>query len=122
MATRIRPLYAAVWVRRDGPAWQAIHAVDATGYQSFFDKWTARGYVPVLISVTGSSSNAVFAAVFERDVNGPWLARYGTPSASAANEGTFENENANAAALESRPRSLVKMTKDQPDIEQKKHG
>jgi hypothetical protein len=56
-----RPLYAAVWVRRDGPAWQTIHDVDATGYQSFFDEWTARGYVPVLISATGPSNNAVFA-------------------------------------------------------------
>jgi Polyglycine hydrolase-like, structural repeat/Beta-lactamase len=93
-----RPLYAAVWVRRDGPAWEAIHDADATGYQSFFDRWTARRYVPVLISATGPSSNAVFAAVFERDINGPWLARYGMSSGSPGNDGTFENENANAAA------------------------
>ncbi|MBV8485971.1 MAG: serine hydrolase, partial [Verrucomicrobia bacterium] len=92
-----RALYAAVWVRRNGPAWQEIHDVDATDYQSFFDKWTARGYVPVLISATGPSNNAVFAAVFERDINGPWLARCGMPSGAPANEGTFENENANAA-------------------------
>jgi CubicO group peptidase (beta-lactamase class C family) len=93
-----RPLYAAVWVRRDGPAWQAIHDADATGYQSFFDKWTALGYVPLLVSATGPSSNAVFAGVFERGVNGPWLARYGMPTGPAEDAGTFENENANAAA------------------------
>jgi CubicO group peptidase (beta-lactamase class C family) len=93
-----RPLYAAVWVRRDGPAWQAIHAVDPTGFQSFCDKWTARGYVPVLISATGPSSNAVFTSVFERDVNGPWLAGYGMPGGRAEDAGTFQNENANAAA------------------------
>jgi CubicO group peptidase (beta-lactamase class C family) len=93
-----RPLYAAVWFRRDGPAWQAIHDADATGYQSFFDEWTARGYVPILISATGPSSNAVFAAVFERDIEGPWLARYSMPSGSPGHAGTFENENANAAA------------------------
>jgi CubicO group peptidase (beta-lactamase class C family) len=91
-----RPLYAAVWVRRDGPAWKAVHDVDATRYQSFFDTWTPRGYVPVLISATGPSNNAVFAAVFERDVDGPWLARWGMSSGAPGNAGTFENENANA--------------------------
>ncbi|HYZ74950.1 MAG TPA: serine hydrolase [Chthoniobacterales bacterium] len=92
-----RPLYAAVWVRRDGPAWQAIHGVDAIGYQSFFDVWTARGYVPVLISATGPSNNAVFAAVFEHDINGPWQARCGMASGAPGSAGTFENENAKAA-------------------------
>jgi len=41
------PLYAAVWVQRSGPAWEAVHGVDAAGYQAFFDAWTAKGYVPV---------------------------------------------------------------------------
>ena len=41
------PLYAAVWVQRSGPAWEAVHGVDAAGYQAFFDTWTAKGYVPV---------------------------------------------------------------------------
>ena len=40
-------LYAAVWVQRSGPAWEAVHGVDAAGYQAFFDTWTAKGYVPV---------------------------------------------------------------------------
>jgi hypothetical protein len=92
-----QPLYAAVWVRRDGPAWKAIHDVDATDYQSFFDEWTACGYVPVLISASGPSNQAVFAAVFERDISGPWLARFGMSSGAPGNVGTFENENANAA-------------------------
>lgn len=29
--------YAAVWVQRSGPAWQAIHGVSATTYQKWFD-------------------------------------------------------------------------------------
>jgi CubicO group peptidase (beta-lactamase class C family) len=92
-----RPLYAAVWVQRDGPAWEAIHDVDASGYQSFSDKWTSRGYAPVLISATGLSNHAVFAAVFERDVDGPWRARFDMLSGASGDTGTFENENANAA-------------------------
>jgi hypothetical protein len=29
--------YAAVWVQRSGPAWVAVHSVDAVGYQAFFN-------------------------------------------------------------------------------------
>ena len=93
-----RPLYAAVWLHRAGPAWQEVHGVDANGYQAFLDTWTARGYAPVLVSATGTLGNAIFAAVLERDINGPWLARHGMPSGSAQVSGTFENENAKATA------------------------
>jgi len=91
-------LYAAVWVQRGGPAWVAVHGVDSNGYQSFFNTWTAKGYVPVLVSATGAITNAIFAAVFEQGIGGPWFARHGMPSGSAANAGTFQNENAVAAA------------------------
>ena len=92
------PLYAAVWVQRGGPAWEAVHGVDSNGYQSFFNNWTAKGYVPVLVSATGTISNAVFAAVFEQGISGPWFARHGMTSGPAANAGTFQNENSVAAA------------------------
>ena len=92
------PLYAAVWVQRGGPAWVAVHGVDSNGYQTFFNTWTAKGYVPVLVSATGAVSNAVFAAVFEQGISGPWFARHGMPSGPAANAGTFQNENAVAVA------------------------
>src|SRR5712691_8514391 len=62
--------YAAVWVQRPGPAWVAVHGVDSAGYQSFFNNWTPKGYVPVLISATGSINNAIFAAVFEQGITG----------------------------------------------------
>src|SRR5258708_29657872 len=41
--------YAAVWVQRSGPAWVAVHGVDANGYQTFFNTWTTKGYAPVLV-------------------------------------------------------------------------
>jgi CubicO group peptidase (beta-lactamase class C family) len=89
--------YAAVWIMRSGPAWVAVHGVDAAGYQAFFNNWSAKGYAPVLVSATGAFSNATFAAVFEQGVVGPWLARHGMPSGPAANAGTFENLNQTAA-------------------------
>jgi len=86
------PLYAAVWVKRQGPGWEAVHGVDAAGYQNFFNTWTKKGFYPVLVSATGSNGNAVFAAVFEQGNPGPWFAKHGmTPS-------DFQNANSVAAA------------------------
>ena len=50
------PRYAAVWVQRAGPAYAAVHGVDANGYQAFFTKWSKAGYHPVLVSATGESA------------------------------------------------------------------
>jgi CubicO group peptidase (beta-lactamase class C family) len=92
------PLYAAVWIQRQGPAWVAVHGVDSAGYQSFFNTQTANGYAPVLVSATGTSSNAVFAAVFERGIAGAWTAQHGMISGPATHAGTFQYANATAAA------------------------
>jgi CubicO group peptidase (beta-lactamase class C family) len=91
------PRYAAVWVQRAGPAWVAVHGVDSGGYQSFFNNWTAKGYVPVLVSATGTISNAIFAAEFEQGITGPWFARHGMTSGPEQNAGTFQNLNKTAA-------------------------
>jgi CubicO group peptidase (beta-lactamase class C family) len=73
-------LYAAVWVQRQGPAWVAVHNVDAAGYQSFFNTWTSQGFVLVIVSATGTISNAIFAAIFEQGIPGPWFAQHGMTS------------------------------------------
>jgi hypothetical protein len=101
------PLYAAVWVQRSGLAWVAVHGVDSNGYQSFFNTWTAKGYVPVLVSATGMLSHAIFAAVFEQGIVGPWFARHGMPSGPSTNAGTFQNENAVALASKMILRSVA---------------
>lgn len=101
------PRYAAVWVKRSGAAWLAVHGVDSAGYQSFFDNSTARGFVPVLVSATGSGSHAVFAAVFEQGISGAWLARHGMHSGPAESAGTFQNLVATAAAQKMILRSVA---------------
>jgi CubicO group peptidase (beta-lactamase class C family) len=88
--------YAAVWVQRAGAAWSAVHGVNAAGYQSAFDNWTAKGYVPVLVSATGDSGNAIFAAVFEQGISGAWVARHGLTSGAETSAGTFQNLNKTA--------------------------
>jgi hypothetical protein len=66
--------YAAVWVQRPGPAYVAVHGVDATGYQDFFNTWVPQGYIPLLVSATGSGAQAIFAAVFEQGSGYAWFA------------------------------------------------
>jgi CubicO group peptidase (beta-lactamase class C family) len=88
--------YAAVWVQRSGPVWVAVHGVDSGGYQSFFNNWTAKGFVPVIVSATGASSNAIFAAVFEQGISGAWRASHGMTSGPEDNVGTFQNLNKTA--------------------------
>lgn len=83
--------YAAVWIQRAGPAFVAVHGVNAGGYQSFFNTWTAKGYTPIIVSATGPANSAVFAAVFEQGASGPWLARHGMTSGPAVNATTFQH-------------------------------
>jgi CubicO group peptidase (beta-lactamase class C family) len=92
------PLYAAVWVQRGGPAWVAVHGIDAAAYQSFFNTQTAKGFIPVLVSATGAYASAVFAAVFEQGIQGPWQARHGVPAGLQNQGGSFDNLNASFAA------------------------
>lgn len=99
--------YAAVWVERQGPAWVAVHGVDGAGYQSFFNTWTAKGYVPVLVSATGAVNHAIFAAVFEQGIAGAWFARHGMTSGPEANAGTFQHQNAVARASKMILRSVA---------------
>ena len=69
--------YNAVWVRRPGPAFLAFHGVAAGQYQGRFDQAVTAGFAPVLVAAAGAGDGALFAAVFERGVPGPWMARHG---------------------------------------------
>jgi CubicO group peptidase (beta-lactamase class C family) len=89
--------YAAVWVKRPGGAWVAVHGVNSAGYQSFFNNWTAKGFVPVLVSATGAVNDAIFAAVFEQVIPGAWLARHDMTAGPKTHAGTFDNSNQTAS-------------------------
>lgn len=82
--------YNAVWVQRVGGGFLAFHGVADGDYQGRFDQAVASGFAPVLVSATGAGGGAVFAAVFEQGVPGPWLAKHGMT------QGAFEFINANA--------------------------
>ena len=45
--------YAAVWVNRPMPRWEAVHGVNASEYQTWFNTWSAQGYASELVSAAG---------------------------------------------------------------------
>jgi CubicO group peptidase (beta-lactamase class C family) len=104
---RADPRYAAVWIKRGGPSWAAVHGVDAAGYQAKFNPYVAMGYVPVLVTATGPRANPVFAAVFEKMTASAWMARHGLVDGPAATSGTLANVTAWARDNNCIPRSLA---------------
>jgi Bacterial tandem repeat domain 1 len=78
----------------------AVHGVHSDGYQGFFNTWTAKGFVPVIISATGTVSNAVFAAVFQQGITGAWFAEHGMVSGAPTEAETFQHANAAAVAAQ----------------------
>jgi len=87
---RGQPRYAAVWVRRPGPRWAAVHGIDASGFQEAFNTWARRGFKPTIVAATGPSDNPVFAAVFEETREPIPLTRHGLISGSDSDPRTIE--------------------------------
>jgi CubicO group peptidase (beta-lactamase class C family) len=101
------PQYAAVWVKRAGPGWAAVHGVDAAGYQAKFDQFVAAGMLPVLVSATGPRAKPVFAAVFEQQTAPTWMARHGLVDGPESTAGTLANVTAWAKANNCIPKTIA---------------
>jgi CubicO group peptidase (beta-lactamase class C family) len=84
------PRYAVVWVKEPGPAYVAVHGLKIANYQQWFNDRVAEGYAPVLLSATGSGTNAVVAAVFEKNVKKGWVAKHGLQSGLDTDQSTIE--------------------------------
>ena len=85
------PLYAAVWVRRPGPDWSAVHGVGAAGYQAAFDNAAGAGFHPTIISAAGPAASAVFAGVFEQRPGPIPLTRHTLTGGSNTDPATIQN-------------------------------
>src|SRR5690349_16958546 len=69
-------LYAAIWERTDGPAWEARHRMTADEYQATSDRLAADGYRPSCLSACAVDNQDLYAALWEQ-VDGPaWQARH----------------------------------------------
>jgi CubicO group peptidase (beta-lactamase class C family) len=88
---RQSPLYAAIFARRPGPDFVAIHGTSAAGLQAFFDTNAARGYSPTVLSATGPSNDPVFLCVMEHSTIGIALTRFGLVNGATSDPNTLEH-------------------------------
>ena len=73
--------YAAIWVKSDGPAWQARSGLTSAQYQTTFDQLVSQGYR--LVDVSGYDVNGQdrYAAIWVKSAGPAWQARSGLTSA-----------------------------------------
>ena len=73
-------LFAAIWERKDGPAWQARHGLTSAEYQTTFNDMVSQGYRLTWVSGYSDSGIARYAAIFEQSSEEAWQARHGLDS------------------------------------------
>lgn len=73
--------YAAIWEKSAGPPFIARHGMTGAVYQAEFDKQIAEGYRLVLVSGYAIGSEARYAAIWQKDLGPPFVARHGMTSA-----------------------------------------
>jgi CubicO group peptidase (beta-lactamase class C family) len=69
--------YATIWEQSPGPAFVARHGLDAAAYQAEFDARAAGGFRVVDVSGYNIGGTDYYAAIFEADPGGAWVARHG---------------------------------------------
>ncbi|OIK16877.1 hypothetical protein BIV60_02370 [Bacillus sp. MUM 116] len=70
--------YAAIWEKRNGPAWQARHGLTAEQYQRTFNELVKKGYRLIHINVhTNGSGKDRYAAIWVKQKGPAWQARHG---------------------------------------------
>lgn len=73
-------LYAAVWDKSGGPAWEARHGLTAAQYQAEFNRLAGLGYRLADVSGYEAGGQARYAAVWQKAA-GTWQARHGLTAA-----------------------------------------
>ena len=69
--------YAAIWEKREGPAWVARNGMTSAQYQQEFNTFSQQNYRLVRVRGWSSGSSAHFAAIWEQTDGPPWVARHG---------------------------------------------
>jgi CubicO group peptidase (beta-lactamase class C family) len=71
--------YAVIFEKRKGGAWRAYHGKSPDEHQQLFNSLTAQGYQPVNISVTYLNGKTYFAALYEKNHSGSFVALSAIP-------------------------------------------
>jgi hypothetical protein len=69
--------FNAVWVKSDGPGFQARHNLSADEYQATFDSLAAQGFRLTSVSGYAEAGQARYAAIWEQRQGPEWQARHG---------------------------------------------
>jgi hypothetical protein len=77
----VEVLFAAIWEKQDGVAWQARHGVTSSAYQAAFDQQVAAGMKLAWVSGYSDTGIARYAAIWRRGSSGQWQARHGLDAA-----------------------------------------
>jgi hypothetical protein len=70
-------LFAAIWEKESGIAWEAHHGLTSSAYQKTFDRLAAAGFRLAWVSGYSDTGIARYAAVWRQEPSGPWQARHG---------------------------------------------
>ena len=74
-------LFAAIWEKQSGVAWEAHHGMTAGSYQKMFDKQLAAGRRLAWVSGYSDTGIARYAALWRQEASGAWQARHGLDAA-----------------------------------------
>lgn len=80
------PRYAAVWVKRKGPAFEVVNASTPLAFKLRNDEFRERGWQPTLFTAAGDYKGTIFAGVFEQR-SGPSKIFWKTGEAGIRSEG-----------------------------------
>jgi hypothetical protein len=73
--------YAAIWEKSPGPPFVARHGMTSAEYQAEFNKQVGLGFRLVVVSGYAVGSEARYAAIWQKDLGPPFVARHGMTSA-----------------------------------------
>ena len=83
-AVNNQALFAAIWEKKPGGAWQARHNMTAAAYQQNFDNFAKQGYRLTHVSGYAVNNQPYFAAIWEQKqgVQFQWQARHNMTAAA----------------------------------------
>jgi hypothetical protein len=73
----VEVLFAAIWEKQDGVAWQARHGLTSSAYQAMFDQQASAGMKLTWVSGYSDTGIARYAGIWRNDSSGRWQARHG---------------------------------------------
>ena len=75
-------LYAAIWDKSSGPAWEAHHGMTSAAYQAKFNQLVGQGFRLRQVSGYSVGTQDFYAAIWDKSSGPEWEAHHGMTSAA----------------------------------------